>query len=209
MPLSLFLPPPLARAPSLSAPGSTARSFAANRDSIFSKRAMLDSLQYITGGYRLRRGCGRPLSIVILISTLEFARTIRPFMQMRAHAPPAIAVFNGARYETRRCTALAGTCMNIDVNPELRHARSCRSLHCCYSDARALSLTHAPAAQHYDTRHARLVSSKPRFRLYCLARASAYRGSRGHPPFPPGVIASLSAQIIRRRSAIPLFAARR
>lgn len=37
------------------------------------------------------------LSIVILISTVEFTRTIRPFM--RVHAPAAIAVFNDSRYE--------------------------------------------------------------------------------------------------------------
>lgn len=61
------------------------------------------------------------LSIVILISTVEFARTIRSFMQMRVHAPAAIAVFNDGQDETAR---RPGTRISIDVNPELRHGRS-------------------------------------------------------------------------------------
>lgn len=46
-------------------------------------------------------GVASQRSIVILISTLEYARTIRSLMQMRAHAPAVIAVFNGG-HATKR-----------------------------------------------------------------------------------------------------------
>lgn len=59
-------------------------------------------------------------------------------------------------------------------------------------------LARAHRRQRYDVRHARLISSKLRFRFYCPTRASTCRESRGCPSFPLGVIVSLDVQMARR-----------
>lgn len=120
-------------------------------------------------------------SIVTLISTLEYAATIRSLMQMRAHAPAVIAVFNGGHaLRNAHCYALvykSSNYMTVD-----------------HAGRAALLLFECANPRHYDVRrraHARLISTELRFRLYCPTRVPETRLS-----FPPGVIASLNAQII-------------
>jgi len=120
-------------------------------------------------------------SIVTLISTLEYAATIRSLMQMRAHAPAVIAVFNGGHaLRNAHCYALvykSSNYMTVD------HAG--RTALLLFECANRVITTSARRA------HARLISSELRFRLYCPTRVPETRLS-----FPPGVIASLNAQII-------------
>lgn len=127
-------------------------------------------------------------------------------MQMRVHAPAAIAVFNDGRLRNVR----SGTRISIGVNPELRRRdRSCRF--CCivvYSYACASARRNAVTTS--ATRD--WFQSKLRFRLYCPTAVSTRHAvshvvstiSAPRNRFPPSAQITLGAAV--PRFCPPLFA---
>lgn len=139
-------------------------------------------LASISRGEISTSGCGRR-SIVILISTVEYARTIRSFMQMRAHALAVIAVFNGGLSRPLRrelCNSHIYKSSNYGAVQIMSVSRACVLL--LFEYAKRVITTSAA--------HARLISSELRFRLYCSTRAAP----ETRLSFPPVVIASLNEQ---------------
>lgn len=124
-----------------------------------------ESHRHIAGRYRLSAAGGFQRSIVTLISTLEYARTIRSLMQMWAHAPAVIAVFNGGHaLRNAHCYELvykSSNYMTVD------HAGRAALL--LFECANRVITTSARRA------HARLISSELRFRLYCPTRVPETR----------------------------------